>query len=171
MTDDGGRRRPLRVVVMGVSGSGKTTIGRLLADRLGADFVDADDAHPAANIAKMERGEPLDDADRAPWLARLRGELAGAPDDVVVTSSALKRSYRDVLREAGGVAFVLLDVDPATAEERVAGRAGHFMPASLVESQFDALQPPQPDEHDVAVVDATPSPDAVVDAVLAAVSE
>lgn len=159
--------RPLRLVVMGVSGSGKTTVGERLAAALDSAFVDADDAHPPANVAKMSRGEPLTDSDRQPWLARLRDELAAAAGDVVVTSSALKRSYRDVLREAGGVTFVHLELDRTTAVDRVSQRADHFMPASLVDSQFEVLEAPAPDERDVTVVDASPPPDEIVATILA----
>ncbi|HEY4333959.1 MAG TPA: gluconokinase, GntK/IdnK-type [Ilumatobacteraceae bacterium] len=145
---------PVRVVVMGVAGSGKTTIGTALAERMTARFLDADAAHPAENIAKMAAGIPLTDADRWPWLARLRHELRG-DDPIVVTCSALKRSYRDMLRGAGDVRFVLLDIDPATARDRTASREGHFMRAEMVSSQFDTFERPQPDELDVAVVDAS----------------
>lgn len=145
---------------MGVAGSGKSAIARRLADRLHARFVEADDAHPPANVDKMAAGAALTDADRAPWLERLRDELGGTPP-VVITCSALKRRYRDVLREAGGVRFVLLDIDPGTAADRVATRAGHFMPASLVASQFGDLELPD-DEPDVTIVDATRPVDDVV---------
>jgi gluconokinase len=145
----------LRVVVMGVSGSGKSTVGERLARRLRARFVDADSVHPPANVAKMAAGLPLTDADRAPWLSALRDELAAGDDRVVVTCSALKRSYRDVLRDAGDVTFVFLHVDRETAAERVAGRHGHFMRADMVDGQFAVLQPPEPDEGDVVEVDAT----------------
>lgn len=173
MSDDSaghGRPSAVRLVVMGVSGSGKTTIGQRLAAELGSGFVDADAAHPRENIEKMARGEPLSDADRQPWLQRLRDELRRADGDVVVTSSALKRSYRDVLREAGDVSFVLLDVDRETATARVAGRSGHFMPARLVDSQFAALERPGIDEVDVLTVDASAPPDDIVDTVLAALA-
>jgi carbohydrate kinase (thermoresistant glucokinase family) len=163
----------VRIVVMGVAGSGKSTVGEVLADRIGARFLDADSVHPAANVAKMSAGEPLTDDDRWPWLRRLADELAG-DDRIVVACSALKRRYRDVLREPEGVRFVFLDVDRDTAHDRARHRIGHFMGAGMVASQFDALEPPGDDEGDVTVVDATVDAgiggavDAVVDALSAA---
>jgi gluconokinase len=151
-----------RLVVMGVAGSGKTTVGERLADRLAADFVDADSAHPPANIEKMSAGIPLDDDDRRPWLQRLREELA-ASDMVVVTCSALKRSYRDVLRLAGGVEFVMLEIDRDAVNRRVRDRDGHFMKADMVDSQFADLERPTPDEHDVTTVDARRPVGTIVD--------
>ena len=156
-----------RVVVMGVAGSGKSAVGEALAVALGARFVDADSLHPDANVAKMSAGVPLTDDDRWPWLERVRDELAGdAP--IVVACSALRRRYRDVLRGAGGVGFVLLDVDQRTATERATHREGHFMGAGMVASQFEALEPPAGDEPDVLVVDASPPVDQLVATVVAA---
>ncbi len=143
----------IRVVVMGVAGSGKTTIGMLLAERLSAAFLDADDAHPPANIAKMTDGIPLTDDDRQPWLERLRLELASSKA-IVITCSALKRSYRDVLRAVDNVAFIHLELSRETATRRLAARPGHFMGPGMVDSQFAALEPPTVDEVDVTVVDA-----------------
>jgi gluconokinase len=144
---------PHVVVVMGVAGTGKTTIGPLLAARLGVPYAEGDDFHPQANIAKMSAGIPLDDADRWPWLdaigawAHGRSGLGG-----VVSSSALKRSYRDRLRAAApGVVFVHLTGDRALIEGRMSHRQGHFMPTALLDSQFATLQPLQPDEAGVAV--------------------
>ena len=158
------------IVVMGVAGSGKSTVGRLLADRLGAPFIEGDELHPPANVAKMTEGVPLTDEDRAPWLALVADRIArdAAPDrGVVVSCSALRRRDRDLLRSAGqGPWFVHIAVDPVTATERVAGRKGHFMPDSLVESQFRALEPLLPDEHGLTV-DTAPEPDQVVSAILA----
>lgn len=154
------------VVVMGVAGSGKSAVGERIADRLGARFVDADDLHPPANIAKMTAGQPLDDDDRTPWLQRVRDELnSGAP--TVVACSALTRRYRDVLREAGDVRFVFLDVDADTARQRAANRTGHYMAAGMIASQFEALQPPA-GEPDVNVIDARDDLETVVDGTLAA---
>lgn len=160
----------MRIVVMGVAGSGKTTVGVPLAERLATEFVDGDDAHPAANVAKMRAGIPLTDDDRRPWLLTLRDRLGSS--SVVVACSALKRDHRDVLREAGQVRFVFLDVDEATAAGRVAGRAGHFMKESMVRSQFDTLERPSADESDVVSVHVGPGepPGSVVSRVLSAVA-
>lgn len=164
------------VVVTGVSGSGKSTIGRALADRLGWDLLEGDDFHPAANVEKMRRGVPLDDADRAPWLDRLHAAIADrvaagnalAGNNAVLASSALKRRYRDRLRQGldpGAVRFVHLDVDRATLERRLREREGHYMPPSLLDSQLADLEPPTAGE--ALVVDATRSPDEVVAAIVA----
>ncbi len=152
---------PPHLVVMGVSGSGKTTVATRLADRLGRPFAEADDMHPPANVAKMSAGTPLTDADRRPWLATVRDWLTGQADQgrsAVVTCSALRRVYRDVLHEAaGGVTFVHLDGDPELLAERMAARKGHFMPPSLLRSQLDTLEPLEPDEDGVRVaIDGTP---------------
>jgi len=155
----GDGRRSLALVVMGVSGSGKTTVGSRLAGELGWEFLDADAFHPPANLAKMAAGEPLTDADRDPWLAALAAALAERLADgrgAVLACSALRRSYRDRLRAAGpALAFLYLRTDPALARGRVAARGGHFFPARLVDSQFAALEEPDPaTEPDVVVVDA-----------------
>lgn len=137
-----------RLIVMGVSGCGKSTIGALLAEALGARFFDGDDFHPAANIAKMSRGEALTDADRWPWLDRVAAELARGPGPVVGACSALRRAYRDRLSAgpAGRVGFVWLSGDKALIAARMAARQGHFMPPGLLDSQFATLEPPGPDE-------------------------
>ncbi|MFE9403102.1 gluconokinase [Streptomyces sp. NPDC006530] len=150
---------PLTIVVMGVAGTGKTTIGPLVAERLGVPYAEGDDFHPAANVAKMSAGVPLDDDDRWPWLdaigawAHDRAGLGG-----VVSSSALKRSYRDRLRAAApGIVFLHLTGERALIERRMAERKGHFMPTALLDSQFATLQPLGPDEAGVAVdVSGTP---------------
>jgi carbohydrate kinase (thermoresistant glucokinase family) len=127
---------------MGVSGCGKSTVGLLLADRLGVPFLDADALHPAANVARMAAGVPLTDDDRRPWLDAVAAELAGASDGVVVACSALRRRYRAVLRAgAPGTAFVHLAGTRALLADRVAARPGHFMPASLLDSQLATLEP------------------------------
>ena len=146
-------------VVMGVSGSGKTTIGRAIAAALSAEFLEGDKFHPPANIAKMSRGEPLDDADRWPWLDRMAEALARAKADgrsVVLASSALKRSYRDRLRRgAPDLRVVYLKGDKELIRRRIEARKHHFMPPGLLDSQFAALEEPGPDESPV-VIDVTP---------------
>ncbi|MYS22725.1 carbohydrate kinase, thermoresistant glucokinase family [Streptomyces sp. DvalAA-14] len=137
------------VVVMGVSGSGKSTVGKLLAASLRAPFEEGDSFHSPQNIDRMARGVPLDDRSRSPWLAAIARRAAATPPEegLVVTCSALKRIYREVLRAAHpDTFFVHLVIDEADATARLSGRGGHFMPASLVASQFDALEPLEPDE-------------------------
>jgi gluconokinase len=151
------------LVVMGVSGSGKSTVGAAVAQRLRVPFADADDFHPPANIAKMSAGEPLDDQDRYPWLEAIGAWLAEHPDGGVMSCSALKRRYRDQLRHhAHDVAFLLLDGTPEVIHKRQASRPGHFMPASLLSSQFATLEHLAPDEHGVTI-DVDQSVDDVVE--------
>lgn len=151
------------LVVMGVSGSGKSTVGAALAQRLGVPFEDADDLHPAANIAKMSAGQPLDDHDREPWLERIGEWLATRADGGVVSCSALKRSYRDHLRRhVPALEFVHLEGSHEVIARRQASRPGHFMPASLLASQFATLEPLEADEHGI-VVDVDQSVDAIVE--------
>lgn len=155
------------VVVMGVSGSGKSTVGRVVADRLGAGFVDADDLHPASNVAKMHAGVPLTDEDRAPWLALVGRTLADAGDSgMAIACSALKRAYRDLIRaEAPGAVFVELDGSRELLAARLAERQltepGHFMPPSLLDSQLATLEPLAEDEPGVRVDIAPPLEDIV----------
>lgn len=158
------------LVVMGVSGAGKSTIARLLARRLGWSMAEADEFHPPANIEKMTAGTPLTDTDREPWLTAIRdwiGEHGARDSDTVVTCSALKRAYRDVLRQATGtrVRFVFLQGTTDTVSSRLADRSGHFMPSSLLASQFDDLEPLGPDEDGVTV-DVGQTPEVVVAHVL-----
>jgi len=161
-------RQP-HIVVMGVSGSGKTTIATMLAKHLGRPFAEGDEFHSPANIAKMSAGQPLTDDDRWPWLRAVRdwmSEQAAKGRPGVVTCSALRRVYRDVLREAEGSAvFVHLDADPELIRERVTRRKGHFMPPELVRSQYDTLEPLQEDESGVVVSTDAP-PEDVADTVL-----
>ncbi|BCU79315.1 gluconokinase [Luteolibacter sp. LG18] len=132
-----------RILLMGVSGSGKTTVGLQLAGALGIPFLDADDFHPPANVAKMRSGVPLTDEDRAPWLAILAGKLRETPG-CVLACSALKDAYRQVLVEAvPDLKVFFLDGSPDLIRQRLEGRAGHFMPASLLESQFSTLEAPK----------------------------
>jgi gluconokinase len=141
--DDSGL--PSRIVVMGVSGCGKSTVARALAARLGRKFVEGDDFHPSSNVEAMRQGIPLSDEMRSPWLDAIAEKLADAglegEGGVVASCSALKRKYRDRLRRSGDVFFVHLAVDRDTARARLASRKGHFMHAELVDSQFAALQP------------------------------
>lgn len=150
-----------RVIVMGVSGSGKSTVGSALADALGVRFVDGDALHPVANVEKMGAGEPLGDDDRWPWLARVRATLR-QEGGAVVACSALARRYRDLLRQAEGMRFVFLDVPPDEAVRRLAQRPDHFMGAPMVASQFAALERPADDETDVVAVDAARPVDQLV---------
>lgn len=151
------------LVVMGVSGSGKSTVGAALAQRLGVPFEDADDLHPPANIAKMSAGIPLDDDDRHPWLETIGAWLAAHDGHGgVVSCSALKRAYRDQLRaHAARAVFVHLHGTREVIARRQASRPGHFMPASLLDSQFDTLEPLGDDEAGV-VIDVDQTVDAIV---------
>jgi gluconokinase len=152
---------------MGVSGSGKSTVGAALARSLAVPFTDADALHPPANIAKMTAGEPLDDDDRYPWLERVGDWLAAHRDGGVVSCSALKRKYRDRLRaHCPGVEFLHLSGSPELIEGRLAARSGHFMPAALLRSQFDALEPLGTDEAGVTA-DAGQGVEAIVGAFMA----
>lgn len=159
------------LVVMGVSGSGKTTVARMLADQLHLSFAEADEFHPQANIDKMSAGTALTDEDRWPWLRAMRDWLttqSRTGHSTVVTCSALKVVYRDVLREAEGrVRFIHLAAPPEVIGDRLEHRSGHFMPASLLPSQYQALEPLTADEDGVTI-DVGASPEDVVSAVLAA---
>jgi gluconokinase len=137
------------VVLMGVAGSGKSTVGPALAARLGWPFQEGDLLHPPQNVVKMAAGHPLTDADRAPWLARVRDWIR-THDDGVITCSALKRSYRDALGD-DHVRFVHLAVSRDELDRRLALRQEHFMPATLLDSQLAALEPPDPDERSITV--------------------
>ncbi|WP_454197991.1 gluconokinase [Nocardia sp. Marseille-Q1738] len=153
---------------MGVSGSGKTTVGTRLADALGVEYTEGDDFHPPANVAKMAAGTPLDDADRAPWLDALAAAMAQRSErGAVVTCSALKRAYRDRLRAAAPDAFFLhLDVPRDELERRITNRRGHFLPLSLLDSQLATLEPLDADEKGITV-DATRTPQELVGEVVA----
>ena len=154
------------IVVMGVAGSGKTTVGKALADRLGIAFEDGDSLHPPENVEKMARGEPLTDADRHPWLLRLEewmdGQIA-AGGSGVLACSGLRRAYREELREGRPVKLTFLAVSREVAAHRLRTRAGHFFREDLLNSQFETLEEPQPGE-DIRVVDATLPVERVVDA-------
>jgi len=157
---------------MGVAGSGKSTIGAALAAALGADFVEGDDYHPPANVERMARGIPLTDEDRAGWLRALAGQIRERRDagrGLVLTCSALKRAYRDVLRAAApDLQLVYLRGPRALIAQRLASRRGHFMPASLLDSQLATLEEPSPDEQ-AWVCDADESPQEIVAALVARV--
>ncbi|MCW2685741.1 MAG: gluconate kinase [Mycobacterium sp.] len=151
------------IVVMGVSGSGKSTVGAALAQRLRVPFGDADDFHPAANIAKMTAGQPLNDDDRFPWLETIGQWLADHHDGGVMSCSALKRRYRDQLRKhCPEVEFVHLSGSPEVIGRRQASRPGHFMPPTLLDSQFATLEPLEADERGVTI-DVDQNIDSIVD--------
>ena len=138
------------VIIFGVSGAGKTTVGKLLARELGWRFIEADDFHPAANVEKMHSGQALTDEDRWPWLERLRQQIEpslAAGENAVLACSALKRAYRHRLRVSDKVKFVFLRGDYALVEKQLRSRHRHFMNAALSQSQFDDLEEPQPDEN------------------------
>jgi gluconokinase len=154
------------IVVMGVSGCGKSTVARLLSERLGWPMAEGDDFHPPENKGKMAAGTPLTDEDRMPWLETLRDWIDGAPSHAIITCSALKRSYRDILRSARGrVRFLHLDGSPQVLGQRMAARKGHFMPAGLLISQLETLERLQPDE-DGTVVDIDRTTEEIVDLAL-----
>ncbi|AQA04988.1 gluconate kinase [Mycobacterium sp. MS1601] len=151
------------IVVMGVSGSGKSTVGAALAQRLRVPFADADDFHPEANVAKMSAGHALDDDDRYPWLEAIGDWLAEHADGGVMSCSALKRKYRDQLRKhCPGTEFLHLAGTVEVIGRRQASRPGHFMPASLLASQFDTLEPLDSDEAGISI-DVDQSIDSIVD--------
>jgi gluconokinase len=163
-----------RYVVMGVSGCGKSEIGRRLAARLGIDYVEGDEYHPADNIAKMAAGVPLDDNDRRGWLLRLRDIIENATRrniGLVLTCSALKRRYRDLLRTGdSALTFIYLHGDKELIASRMKKRAGHFMPQTLLESQYRDLEPPEADERAVQV-DIEMQPDAIVNEIVHKLAE
>lgn len=144
---------PRRMVLMGVAGSGKSTVGEALAARMRARYYDGDDLHPKANIEKMSRGEALTDDDRWPWLTKVGEALGKADDTLIIGCSALKRSYRDRIRKEAGsaVTFIHLAGTREVIAGRMGARTGHFMPTSLLDSQFATLEPPAQDEHAVTV--------------------
>jgi carbohydrate kinase (thermoresistant glucokinase family) len=160
---------PVVLVVMGVSGAGKSTIAARLAERLGWTFEEGDSLHPTANVEKMAAGIPLTDDDRWPWLAKIADWIDGrldAGENGIITCSALKRSYRNVLNRRGSsVEFVYLALDRADLTERVEHREGHFMPPSLLNSQLATLEPPSASESAI-LVDAGPDSRLVVDRIL-----
>jgi gluconokinase len=166
---------PLAVIIMGVSGSGKSTLARELSVATGSPFLEGDTFHTPEAIAKMAAGIPLNDDDRGPWLERLGHAIAADVTTrgfTIATCSALKRIYRDRLRQtiAAPIKFVLLEGEREMLARRLANRVGHYMPASLLSSQFDTLERPSPDEH-VLILDAALSPSAACSKVLAWTAE
>ena len=163
------------IVVMVVSGSGKSTVGEMLASALSATFIDGDDLHPRANVQKMAKGDPLDDDDRAPWLTRINDavyNLEQRSRKGVIVCSALKKRYRDKIREDNqNLLFVFLDGPKHVILDRMATRAGHFMKPDMLDSQFAALERPGINEHDVLTVTIDTAPDAIVERVIGLLSE
>ena len=155
-------RDPVVLVLMGVSGCGKSTVAALLAGELHWPFEEGDSLHPQANVDKMAAGHPLDDADRWPWLEKVAEwveECLDAGHSGIITCSALKRSYRDLINRRGsGVEFVYLAGSKQVIAARLASRHGHFMPPSLLDSQFDTLEEPTPDEPGIRVEVGPPAP-------------
>ena len=162
---------PLQIAVMGVTGAGKTTVAQALAAELHAEYIDADDLHPASNVSKMSAGVPLDDEDRRPWLELVGYTVASRTGGVVVACSALKRRYRDALREhAPALFFVHLAPSPTVLEARLAARPDHFMPPGLLGSQLDTLETLEADEAG-ATIKATGRVDELVSAIVALLLE
>jgi gluconokinase len=165
----GGKAPAPALVMMGVAGSGKTTVGEALAARLGVPFHDADEFHPKSNVEKMSAGIPLTDEDRWPWLDAIGAAIRATPveDGIVVSCSALKRAYRERIAEAAvrPATFVHLDGSEALLAERLKGRKGHFFPPSLLASQLKTLEPLQPDEPAIRV-SIDQSVDRIVDAIV-----
>lgn len=161
--------KPVVLVFMGVSGCGKTTVAAILAGRLGWRFEEGDALHPQSNIEKMEAGHPLTDDDRGPWLEKVAewvDERLDARENGLITCSALKRSYRNVINRRGtGVVFVFLAGSRETIAARLAARHGHFMPSSLLDSQFADLEEPTPDEPEIRL-DAGPAPGVIAQELL-----
>ena len=158
------------VVVAGVAASGKSTVGRMIADRLGWPFTDADSLHPAANVAKMHAGHALTDADRQPWLAAVTARIDGyleAGQSAVLACSLLRRTYRDQLTaDRPTVRIVFLDVSRAELTRRLSSRHGHFFPATLLDSQLADLEPPQPAERQLVVAEVGQPPAVIADEVI-----
>ena len=160
-------------VIMGVSGSGKTTVGEMLAEKVGWRFQEGDALHPPENVAKMHAGHALDDKDRAPWLASIAAHIDAwlqQGERGIVTCSALKRAYRDIIiGDRAGVRLVYLEGSRELLASRMAGRKGHFMPPSLLDSQLETLEIPGPDEHPI-IVSVESSVEIIVDRIAEALN-
>ena len=153
------------LIVIGISGSGKTSISKMLAAQLKIDFIEGDDLHPQENIDKMKNGIALTDADRLPWLSIIKEKLLTKiirQENFVLSCSALKVSYRDILREAGNIKFLFLKVGEEEVSERLEHRKGHFMPKSLIHSQIETLEIPSNKEKDIIIIDASKQPQDVL---------
>jgi carbohydrate kinase (thermoresistant glucokinase family) len=153
------------LIIIGVSGSGKTSIGKMLAQQLDVEFIEGDDLHSQANIDKMNNSIALNDEDRLPWLNIIKEKISNKIKEqksFVLSCSALKVSYRDVLREAGNVKFLFLKVDEKEIAERLKFREGHFMPSSLLYSQLQTLEAPNSKEKDILTIDASKSPEDII---------
>ncbi len=151
----------MNIIVMGVSGSGKTTIGKKLGKALDLPFFDGDDFHPQANVAKMQRGEPLNDDDRLPWLERLV-QLIKDENGLILVCSALKKKYRELLGQGGKITWILLQGTQEQIQQRMNARKGHYMPPSLLQSQFDTLEVPE----DAIKADISKNPEEIVSSLL-----
>lgn len=164
----------IRIIVMGVSGSGKSTVGELLAQQLDAIFIDGDTLHPQANVDKMAAGQPLNDCDRLPWLNQINQQLKvfeTSNQSGVMVCSALKRQYRQILRQGlSNLLFLFLDGDEDTITQRMRDRQGHFMKACMLASQFSILERPSADECDVITVNVNQTPKEIVATMLAQLS-
>jgi gluconokinase len=153
------------LIVFGVSGSGKTSVGEMLAAKLKIDFIEGDDLHPKSNIDKMKNGFALTDADRLPWLSIIKEKISEKiknQESFILSCSALKVSYRNILREAGNIKFLFLKVDEKEVSKRLENRKGHFMPSSLLHSQMETLEIPSIKEKDVIIIDASKQPQDVL---------
>jgi len=160
------------IIIMGVSGCGKSTIGETLAEKLSTKFYDGDSYHPQSNIDKMASGIPLNDDDRKPWLEKLASVIQEYPEDTVTACSALKKSYRDIIRTAGGVRFVFLEGSKETLMERVVERSNntdHFMPSTLLDSQLSTLEDPSQEEGTITV-SITDSPEQIISNIISQLS-
>ncbi len=162
------------LIVFGVSGSGKTSVGEMLAAKLKIDFIEGDDLHPKSNIDKMKNDIALTDADRLPWLSIIKEKISEKiknQESFILSCSALKVSYRNILREAGNIKFLFLKVDEKEVSKRLENRKDHFMPSSLLHSQMETLEIPSIKEKDVIIIDASKQPQDVLKECLQALNK